>query len=310
MKAPLVVIGPGAVGGLLAAILDRSGQPVGVLGGTVTNDAIRRDGITVESALLGEWIARPRVYDAMPPGAHVLLTVKEPGLSDALELLEHNPPVEVVSLLNGVNHAATIRARLPEIQLAACAMTVEATRSPDSVVAHRSTFLRVSASKTAAGSALLNALGTAGITVDYGESEVEVLWHKFRFLAPMALLTAYHRQPLGPALDADPTLTQSLVGEVADIASAAGLATSHTELDAILRGFPSAMRSSLQNDLDAGRLGELHSIGSGLLNVAIAAGLASDTITSVLDAIDHPHRRDIVRVTPPIGVSTPQGLTP
>jgi hypothetical protein len=72
---------------------------------------------------------------------------------------------------------------------------------------------------------VFQSLTRAGVGIAKGGDGTEVLWPKFRFLAPSALLTGFHQRPLGEALEADPSLTSRVPGEVAEGCTAAGLFT-------------------------------------------------------------------------------------
>ena len=56
----VAVLGPGGVGGLVAAALDRAGTPVSVVAREETVAVIEADGIRVRSVRLGDFTARPR----------------------------------------------------------------------------------------------------------------------------------------------------------------------------------------------------------------------------------------------------------
>jgi 2-dehydropantoate 2-reductase len=264
----LTVLGPGAVGGLLAGMLARSGAPATVVARERTRARIRESGLTVHSGLLGDWTSWPEVASSVDPGAVVLLTVKAQGLPDAIEALASAGPSCVVPVLNGLHHVAALRAALAGTEVVPAAITVEAVRTAATVVEHRSPFVRIAVPDGHLHDRAVRALARAGVEVGEGGSEVEVLWRKFRFLAPMALLTAFHRCPLGEAIGREPGVTRAVVAEVAAVATAAGMPTGTDDLSAVLESLPPGMRSSLQTDLAAGRDSELEAIGGGLLRAA------------------------------------------
>jgi 2-dehydropantoate 2-reductase len=264
----IAIVGPGAVGGLLAALLQRAEQDVLLVGREASVRAVRERGLRVRSGLFGEWTSSVAAATELPPGADVVVAVKDAGLRDVLPLLAGAPPQRVLSLLNGVTHADQVRAALPDVPVTGAAVTVEVLRPEPGVIEHRSPFLRLSVPDTVREWPMLSALTTAGAEVQVGGSEREVVWRKFRFLAPMALLTSYWQEPLGEALRHDAQLTSDVVAEVARVATLEGLATSAEELRDILGGMPETMRSSLQHDLAAGSQGELDALGGTLLRLA------------------------------------------
>ena len=56
----IAILGPGGVGGLLAAALARAGTEATVVARESTAETIARDGIAVQSTVLGDFTARPR----------------------------------------------------------------------------------------------------------------------------------------------------------------------------------------------------------------------------------------------------------
>ncbi|MEE6273868.1 2-dehydropantoate 2-reductase N-terminal domain-containing protein [Georgenia sp. MJ206] len=265
----IAVVGPGAVGGLLAAMLERAGEDVVVVARPASAARVQSEGITVRSAALGEWTSRVRAQEAVPPGAAVVLAVKAYGLDDVLPQLGTARPAEVLALLNGVRHAERLRTAEGLQQVVSGAVSVEAQRT-GGAVEHRSPFVSVSVPRGAASWRTVAALERAGVTLRLGGSESQVLWTKLRLLAPIALLTTYWDLPIGAALARDEALAAGIAGEVAALATAAGLPTDADELLTTLRGVQPGLRSSLQHDVAAGRPSELEDIGGVLLALAPA----------------------------------------
>jgi 2-dehydropantoate 2-reductase len=273
LQDDVTVVGPGAVGGLLAALLLREGQRVAVVARSDTALQISAAGLTVSSSSLGTWTSRPHVQQHPERGGTALLAVKAPGLSWSLRLLQASPPKEVLTVLNGLGHLATLRTGLPGAHVVPASITVEAVRATPTHIEHRSPFIRLTVPDSALGNTTVLRLAHAGVDVVAGGTETEVLWRKFRFLLPMALLTAHHHLPLGEALLADRQLTNSVLEEVAGVATGAGLSTGAVELQTLLASLPADMRSSLEQDLSAGRPTELAQLGGDLLAAAATARL-------------------------------------
>ena len=75
----IVVMGAGGVGGLFGAKLAKSGEAVTLVARGEHLAAIRRDGLTVRSAVDGEYVVRPRAVEevtGLPPVDAVLFCVK------------------------------------------------------------------------------------------------------------------------------------------------------------------------------------------------------------------------------------------
>ena len=96
------VVGAGAVGGLVAAALDRAGAEVSVLARGATLEAIRRDGLRVDADVI-----RPRIAsdaEALGTQDFVIITLKAPALIEAARGLAPlvGPATRIVAAMNGV----------------------------------------------------------------------------------------------------------------------------------------------------------------------------------------------------------------
>lgn len=283
MSEPVIaVVGAGAVGGLLAALLDRAGVEVVVVARPDSARAIAAEGLTIHSRQFGDGVSRITAVTEIPDGANVIVATKAFALPTVTGSLAHARPAEVVSLLNGIEHLATLRDRAPGALVAGASVAVESTRLSSTVIEHRSPFLRLTVPGHAAESAITTAWRHAGLDVTVGGTDQDVLWTKLRFLAPLALLTSYWRLPIGAALERDTALTTTLLAEVARIASLDGVPTDPEQLAGALAALPPLMRSSLQNDLAAGQLSELDAIGGALARRGRTLGADTAAVESLV----------------------------
>lgn len=279
------VVGPGAVGGLLAWLLSRAGHDVVAVGRPATVEAILADGIEVRSGTFGEGVERVAASTEVPQGASVIVATKAYGLDDVLPGIVASRPAEVLSVLNGVEHMASLRAVLPAAAVAGGSVTVSALRASRTVIDHRSPFLNVEVPDGAGDFAVVRALADAGPRVRTGGTEAEVLWAKFRLLSALALLTSYWRQSAGPALSEDPELTEAVVSEIVACSTAEGVPTSSLDLVRALHSVPGGLRTSLQEDLAADRPSELDALGGALLRVGARRGIPTPAIARIVAAL-------------------------
>jgi 2-dehydropantoate 2-reductase len=287
---PLVVLGPGAIGGLVAALLEKAGHPVTVVGRPGTVAQVATHGITVESDRVGSWHVQPAAATEVPPGASVIVAVKTEGLRAAAAQLAAAAPAEVLSLLNGVEHLDALRAAASESRVVGATIageTLRTSRADDGpvTVRHRGQLLRIVAPGEGADLASVRALQDTAADVVVDGTQAEVLWLKLRFLAPLALLTSRWECGIGEALEREPALTEELLAEIAAVATAEGVPTTGEELHAILAGFPRPMRSSLQADIEAGNPGELDAIGGAVLRRGRVHGLGSPALVRTIAEI-------------------------
>jgi 2-dehydropantoate 2-reductase len=274
----IAIVGAGAVGGLIAALLDRAGVNVVAVVRPGTARAIAADGLTIRSAQFGDGVSRVRVETEIPAGANVIVATKTLALPAVRDAIRAAGPVEVVSLLNGIEHMTALRSAAPRALVAGASIAVETTRLAPTVIEHRSPFLRLTVPAAAAESEVTTAWRLAGLSVTVGGTETEVLWSKLRFLAPMALLTAFWAEPIGQALSHDGTLTAGLLDEVAAITTQAGVPTRGADVLGALTAMPPTMRSSLQNDLEHGHQNELDAIGGALIRRGVELGAETEVL--------------------------------
>lgn len=286
----IAVVGPGAIGGLVAAMLQRAGHDVVVVARERTARQVTEHGMDVVTDEFGSWHAPLAAVTEVPHGARVVVAVKAEGVADAARLLAGTAPTEVLSLLNGLDHLVALREALPGVRVVGATIAGETLRTGaggfgPALVRHRGTLLRTVVPDDAAALGVVTALRDTPIEVVTGGTEAEVLWKKLRFLAPLALLTSTWATGIGEALTRDPGLTAGLLAEIAATATAEGVPTTGEDLRGILDGFPPPMRSSLQADVEAGREGELDAIGGAVGRRAAAHGIATPVLDDVVGRI-------------------------
>ena len=271
----VAVLGPGGVGGLLAALLASDGHAVTCLAGRDTAARIDREGLHLSSERFGNVTANARGAERLDsPVDACLVTTKATQLEEALERL---PPevlgtAVLVPFLNGIDHLQLLRRRYPEARTVAAAIRVNASRSAPGVVRHEG---RLAAVELAPGAeAIAGALRNAGLDVAVRTEESSLLWDKLGFLAPLALLTTRYMTPLGPVREQHGPEFEAVVREVADVARAEGAAVDPDATLAFSRTVPADMSSSMQRDAEAGNPTELEAIGGAVLRAAARHGVA------------------------------------
>jgi 2-dehydropantoate 2-reductase len=276
----VAVLGPGAVGGLLGALLARRGDEVTCLAPPATAAHIAANGLELRSPMLGDAKVAVRAATRLEePVDACLVTVKATQLERAVEAV---PPEAlggglVVPFLNGVDHVAWLRERYPPDQVVAATVAVESTRVAPGVIEHDSPFVIVQVAHGPADpdrvEGLAARLAEVGLDVTVRDREALALWTKLGFLAPVALLTTWAGAPIGEARSRHPDELVALVRETAQAALAEGV-----ELDAEanlqrLSALPASMKSSMLKDAEAGQPLEVDAIGGAVLRAAERAGI-------------------------------------
>jgi 2-dehydropantoate 2-reductase len=275
----IAVLGPGGVGGFVAAALHRGGAEVTVVARERTAAAISERGIEVRSAILGEFTARPPAVAKLDQPADVLLVAtKASGLSSALERIESEPAL-VVPLLNGLDHLELLRERWAG-RVAAGVIRVESDRPASGQVVQTSPVCRVDLAaedRALAGRlpGLADALRKSGIEVRIEGSERHVMWSKLARLNALALTTSASDQPIGVVRE-DPRWRSALercVAETVAAANADGAGIDPAASLAELLDAPADLGSSMRRDIAAGREPELDAIAGAVLRTAARYGL-------------------------------------
>lgn len=277
----VAVLGPGGVGGFLAALLARSGDSVVVLAGAGTAQAIALRGLRVESGLFGDFHVTVSTAARLQSEVDAcLVTVKATQLDEALRRVPADAlrGALVVPFLNGIDHVGLLRNRYPSSNVVAATIRVEVARVEPGVIRHTSPFAAVEIATSAAVQdrveELAAHLGATGLDVKVRDDEVPMLWDKLVLLAPLALLTTHERAGVGAVRTLRRDDAAALIAEVAAVAHAEGGTIGAEAVWRLFDSAPEAMQSSMQRDQAAGLPLELDAIGGAVLVRAARAGIA------------------------------------
>lgn len=276
----IAVLGVGGVGGLLAAVLARSGHEVVCLAADQSAELLRAKGIRVRSELFGEF-AVPVAADTRLRGPVdlCLITVKHTALEQALDRVGPGALGDglLVPLLNGVEHPALLRERYRPELVAPGVIRVESTRVEAGSIVHTSPFADLDLASSSAPRARLEAaaamLAGAGFGARVLADETSALWTKMGFIAPMALLTTRYGLNVGEVRTRHRAELFAAVAEVAEVAEARGAELDLGAIEAFYLSVPAEMKSSMQRDAEAGRPLELDALGGAVLRAAAVDGI-------------------------------------
>jgi 2-dehydropantoate 2-reductase len=281
----IAVLGPGGVGGFIAGALTRAGEEVTVLARESTAQVLARDGLHIQSVILGEFDVRPAAVTQLAEPVDVLIiATKAVGLDAALQRVQATPGL-IVPLLNGLDHMQLLRRRFPAERVAAGTIRIEADRPEPSRIVHTSRFLQVDLASEHAEAApalerLSGLLNRAEVPARIGPSEAQILWSKLVRLNALALTTSATGERLG-FIRSDPVWREALLGclrEGAAVARADGAELDPAKPLGELEAAHAELNSSMQRDVAAGREPELDAIAGSVLRAARRHGLACPTI--------------------------------
>ena len=286
------VLGPGGVGGLLAAVLARQGHRVTCIAREQTVEQLQTHGIQVSSSLFGDFTA---TVDAAPsldrPVDACFVATKATALTEALPRI---PPAAVgdalvIPLLNGIDHVAALRRDYEPATVVAGVIHVESTRVAPGVIEQASPFARVSlASDTAAAERIRRVaddLTAGGFEVVTDLDEPTILWSKLSFLATLALLTTRYRATAGEVRTAHHDELVATAREVAAVSGASGGPSDPGPILDFVDRFRAEGKSSMLRDRESGRALELDAIGGAVLRAADTHGIPVPTVRGLVEAL-------------------------
>jgi len=299
------VLGPGAVGSLLAALLCKSGFDVSCFGSQRAADSILDVGIRVKSSFFGDFVAHPKCN----PYAHSLLdvifvTVKAPVLVESLEKIAPyiGPNTAIVTLLNGIGHREKIRKKFGCRVAVGVIGSVEVYLDKDRTVLHRSRaapHIEI-ASDSDVNSEVLSSISEVlkqcGFSILIGVSENQVIWNKLVRLAAIATLTTYCQKDVGSIRSESRfrNLLEAIVQELCLIAKSQDVQLSAIEVMNQIDNLPGALTTSLQRDVKVGKASEIDSILGEPLRLGRLCGITAPSIeychTSILASINSSSR--------------------
>jgi 2-dehydropantoate 2-reductase len=290
------VLGPGAVGSLLAASLCKSGFDVSCLGSQRAADSILDIGIRVKSSFFGDFVAYPKCN----PSAHSLLdvifiAVKAPVLVGSLEQMARyiGPNTVIVTLLNGIGHREKIRQTLGCLVAVGVIGSVEVYLDEDRAVLHRSKVaphIEI-ASDVDVESEVLSSISVilkqCGFSVLIGVNENQVIWNKLVRLAAIATLTTYSQKDVG-SIRSDVrlrNLLEAIVRELCLIAKTQDVKLSAIDVMHQIDNLPESLTTSLQRDVQAGKVSEIDSILGESLRLGRLYGITAPSINYCYSSI-------------------------
>ena len=300
----ILIVGTGGVGGYFGAKLARAGISVTFLARGAHLDAIRRDGLTVRSAVEGESrVAVDAVADAgsLAVVDVALLCVKSFDTEAAVEAIRPavGSDTAVLSLQNGVDNEAKVDAILGRGHAMGGAAYVFATIESPGVIVHRFAgrimFGELDGVVRPRTERLLDACRRASVPAEVSTEIQRVLWEKYLMICAQAGMTALTRCPIGVIRETPETwrMYRAIVEELASVGRAAGVRLPPDVVDQITKAAgaiaPDAY-SSLYHDLIHGKRLELDALHGHAVRLGERLGVPTPMLVAV-DAALRPHAR-------------------
>jgi 2-dehydropantoate 2-reductase len=280
------VLGPGAIGGSLAVRLRAFGRDSVICVGRrpVTELTLESNGLMMRAQI--DYAARlTRAVDCL------LITVKAPGLHDALDRIDPDAVENavVLPLMNGLEHVDAIRARFGPCVAAGSISRFEAYRESRARIVQTTDSGVVTMAPGDVDRGRLeraaSLLESAGLDVRIWESEKEVLWDKAARLAALSPATALTQRPVADLRD-HPEWASTLgaaITEACNVAAADGVWLDEAAQWAIIDSMAPELTTSAARDVAADRPSELDAITGAVVRAGRRLGVPTPTLEELLD---------------------------
>lgn len=305
-RARVVVAGAGAVGSVVGGLLAAHGHDVLLVGRAAHMGAVARRGLRV-TGLFGDHHGRPRTATdlgaADEPADVVLVSVKSHATAAVAATLGgwRDPPPLVVSLQNGLGNVETLadvlgRERVLGARVIFGALLAEPGVAHVTVNARPVAIgpLRADGALHARAADLARAFVAAGIPAEALPAIEPLLWEKALYNCGLNPLGALNALTYGEVV-ASPELRPQLdaaIDEGFAVAKACGIALPWDEAEDFRAYFhatlvppTAAHRSSMRQDLEAGRRTEVDAIGGAIVRAGARVGVATPVNARLVAAI-------------------------
>jgi 2-dehydropantoate 2-reductase len=291
----IAVMGAGAVGCYYGGLLARAGHEVVLIGRARHVDAIRHEGLRLDTASFQDRVMLQASTDAAAvQGAElVLFCVKSTDTTAAAAAMApHLAPnlakdALVLSLQNGVDNVLRLRALLPHTVAAAVVYVAAEMVGPGHVRHHgRGELVLEDGAATRAIAPLLEA---AGISVSLSDNATGALWAKLVLNCAYNALSAITRLPYGRLVQGEgvQAVMHDLVDECLAVAAREGVVIPGdvwAAVQAIARTMPGQLSSTAQ-DLARGRRSEIAHINGHVVTRGAALGVPTPVNRTMLTLV-------------------------
>jgi 2-dehydropantoate 2-reductase len=277
----VAVLGPGAVGGVMAAGFMGAGVPVLCIARPGTAALIRSQGLSLRRGETSQVVHPDVATELDEPADLLLVTVKATTLAEALDRVR-TPPQVVVPLLNGIEHMQTLEERLPDSEVVGASIgRIEAFLERPGVIVQPTPGVVM----TVAAGAPVELLRRSGVEVRENGTASEVLWEKLARQAPTAAATSITQRPIGE-LRTDPEWRARLRAAIAEgcaVAAADGVTLSAQAEWEIIEAMPPLLTSSTARDIAAGVPSELDAITGSVVRAGKRVGVDTPVLAEMYD---------------------------
>jgi len=296
----IVMMGSGGVGGYFGGRLAAKGYDVAFVARGAHLQAMRENGLTIESGVAPLHLKPVRVTDdpaTLGPADIVILSVKLWDTEAAARAIKPliGPDTAVISLQNGVDAEPTLAGILgaPHVMGGMCQIGTKIGRP--GVIEHvgtmqRMVFGELDGRRSPRAEALLAACLASGITAELSGEIVTQIWHKFVFLVGMSSVTTLTRMPIG-RIRKNPearNLLLNVMREVVAVGRRQGVPLAEDFADHQIKfadGLPETMTTSMHHDFERGNRLELPWLAGTVARFGRELGIDTPYCNAVLGGL-------------------------
>jgi len=287
----IAVMGAGAVGSYYGAMLARAGHAVTLIGRPALVQAVRADGLLLESArftgrVMLEADSRP---EAVAGAGLVLFCVKSGDTATAAaQIAAHvDPAAAVLSLQNGVDNVDTLGQVLGRPVVPAVVYVATDVPAPGHVRHHGRGELVIGPSESSERIAAL--LRDAAIPTTVSAQVRDALWAKLVINCVYNALSAISQLPYGELVRGQGVLAvmRDVYGECIAVARADGVQLPGDLWDAVMAiaEHMAGQRSSTAQDLRRGKPSEIDYLNGTIVRLGRQAGIATPVNHTLLTLV-------------------------
>ena len=284
----IAVMGAGAIGGYFGGRLAQAGFDVIFIARGAHLAAIRENGLKVLSPL-GDFTIHPATVTDDPaevgPVDVILFMVKN---YDTLQAAEQIRPLvgsdtAIIPFQNGVEARAMLSNVLGARHVLGGVAFIPASIQEPGVIKHNAELAKLVFGEfdkqiTPRAVAFLDALEKAGVAGEIPADISMVLWSKLMFLTSISAINCITRQPIGLVQSDEETIAlyMDALREVAAVAAAHGVSLGEEAIAnnmALAQSFPPNNKTSMFQDLEAGRRLEIDYLSGAVVRLGREKGI-------------------------------------